>query len=176
MKRLFYVGIVAILSLGLMRCKKNNEVVENPQVAEIPPSPCALYVGDCGDQPDWSRPMGIPARITDDDWMDSTYLDSVFIHHDKLQAEYMGENQLRIVWSKYQQCMAKLVTRATLEESVIQLFYQDTAFAIAECECVYPLYFDFDSLAYGPYTIIAGGVEHLIDFQPDMDPYDYKYK
>ena len=44
MKRLFYFGIVAILSLGLVGCKKNNEVVEEPQVAEIPPSPCALYV------------------------------------------------------------------------------------------------------------------------------------
>ena len=175
MKQTIFLSLIALISLGLMGCKKNNETVEAPQVAEIPVSPCALYVGDCGDTPDWSMPMGVPARITADDRNDSLDWD-YFIHHDKLQAAYMGENQLRIVWSRYLQCQAEIVTRATLEESVIQLFYQDTASRIAECECVFPLYFDFDSLAYGLYTIIAGDVEHHIDFQEDMEQYEYEYE
>lgn len=175
MKQTIFLSLIALISLGLMGCKKNNETVEEPQVAEIPVSPCALYVGDCGDTPDWSRPMGIPARITADDRPDSINWED-FILHEKLQAAYMGENQLRIIWQKVDQCLPKIVTRATLEESVIQLFYQDTASRIAECECVFPLYFDFDSLAYGLYTIIAGDVEHHIDFQEDMEQYEYEYE
>ena len=119
--------------------------------------------------------MGIPARITADDRPDSINWED-FILHEKLQAAYMGENQLRIIWQKVDQCLPKIVTRATLEEGVIQLFYQDTASRIAECECLFPLYFDFDSLAYGLYTIIAGDVEHHIDFQEDMEQYEYEYE
>ena len=169
MKHLFYFGIVAILSLGLVGCKKNNEVVEEPQVAEIPPSPCVVYVGDCGDRPDWTKPMGIPARITDDELDPYTTPES-------LQADYMGEHQLRIIWMKKDQCAPKFKITTTIVDRTITLTCRDTASMYADCICLFPLYFDCDSLAYGPYTILAGGVEHLIDFQPDMDPYDYKYK
>ena len=91
MKQTIFLSLIALISLGLVGCKKNNETVEEPQVAEIPVSPCALYVGDCGDTPDWSRPMGIPARITDDELDPYTTPES-------LQADCMGDNQLRIIW------------------------------------------------------------------------------
>ena len=169
MKQTIFLSLIALISLGLMGCKKNNETVEEPQVAEIPVSPCALYVGDCGDTPDWSRPMGIPARITDDELDPYTTPES-------LQADCMGDNQLRIIWLRKDQCDPKFDINATLINHTITLTCQDTAYMVASCECLFPLYFDFDSLAYGTYSVIAGGVTHEIDFQRDMQPYRYEYK
>ena len=169
MKQTIFLSLIALISLGLVGCKKNNETVEEPQVAEIPVSPCALYVGDCGDTPDWSRPMGIPARITDDELDPYTTPES-------LQADCMGDNQLRIIWLRKDQCDPKFDINATLINHTITLTCQDTAYMVASCECLFPLYFDFDSLAYGTYSVIAGGVTHEIDFQRDMQPYRYEYK
>ena len=169
MKQTFFLSLIALISLGLVGCKKNNETVEEPQVAEIPVSPCALYVGDCGDKPDWNKPMGIPARITDDELDPYTTPES-------LQADCMGDNQLRIIWLRKDQCDPKFDINATLIDHTITLTCQDTAYMVASCECLFPLYFDFDSLAYGTYSVIAGGVTHEIDFQRDMQPYRYEYK
>ena len=93
-----------------------------------------------------------------------------------LQADCMGDNQLRIIWLRKDQCAPKFAIQATLNDRMITLSCQDTAYMMADCICLFPLYFDFDSLAYGTYSVIAGGVTHEIDFQPDMQPYRYEYK
>lgn len=128
-------------------------------------SPCTLYIGECGDQPDWTRPMGTPSRITDEEL--DPYSDP-----EHLQAAYMGSNQLRIVWLKIANCCPELITSATVENRTITLSCEDIGTNPCACDCFFPLYFDFDSLAYGRYTIVAGNSTHSIDFQPDMPPYD----
>jgi len=131
-------------------------------------SPCVLYVGDCGDRPDWTRPMGVPSRITDDEL--NPYSDP-----EHVQAAYMGDNQLRIIWLKIENCCPELITSASVKGRTITLSCEDIGTNPCECNCFFPLYFDFDSLAYGTYSIMADGVTHSIDFQPDMPPYDYTY-
>ena len=178
-KTFLFSLLVMMCGAMLVCCSGHNEVNlnEEPQDAtvELPPSPCVMYMGDCGDEPNFSQPLGVVARVADDepseDWEDEF---PRLI--EKIQIAPMGENQLRIVWSKINQCCPKEVTWATMDSTTIELFFQDTASWIAMCECVFPLYFDFDSLAYGPYTIIADSVEHHIDFQPDMEMYEYVYR
>ena len=171
MKRMYFiVFIVLFLVVG---CSRNNEVnvnegTEEP-ATEMQASPCAVSVGDCGDKPDWTKPKSVPARITDDELDPYTTPES-------LKADYMGEYQLRIIWMKKDQCAPKFEITTTLNDRTITLTCRDTASMYADCICIFPLYFDFDSLAYGPYTIVAGDVEHHIDFQPDMEMYEYEYK
>ena len=167
MKRISLLGLCALMATIMIGCK-NKETVTNPGNNQTV-LPCAVYVGDCGDKPDWNKPMGIPARITDDELDPYTTPES-------LQADCMGDNQLRIIWLRKDQCDPKFDINATLIDHTITLTCQDTAYMVASCECLFPLYFDFDSLAYGTYSVIAGGVTHEIDFQRDMQPYRYEYK
>ena len=160
MKHTSLLGLCALMAALLIGCK-NNETVTN--------LPCAVYVSDCGDKPDWSKPMGIPARITNDE--EDPYSES-----ESLLADCMGDNQLRIIWMKRNQCAPKFDIKAKLIDHTITLTCKDKASKVADCICIIPLYFDFDNLSYGIYSVIAGGVTHTIDFQRDMEPYKYVYK
>ena len=171
MKKSLFIVLCALMAATMISCS-NKQEVNNPANQQTPEQkvlPCAVYVGDCGDKPDWNKPMGIPARITDDELDPYTTPES-------LQADCMGDNQLRIIWLRKDQCDPKFDINSTLINHTITLTCQDTAYMVASCECLFPLYFDFDSLAYGTYSVIAGGVTHEIDFQRDMQPYRYEYK
>ena len=171
MKKSFFIGLCALMAATMISCS-NKQEVNNPANQQTPEQkvlPCAVYVGDCGDQPDWSKPMGIPARVSNNEPL-------AYDTPESLLADRMGENQLRIIWMKIDQCEPKFDINATLTDQTITLTCQDTAYMVTDCECLFPLYFDFDSLAYGLYTIIAGDVEHHIDFQEDMEQYEYEYE
>ena len=171
MKKSFFIGLCALMAAIMIGCNKNPQNVETPdnKPATQAEAACTVYVGDCGDKADWTKPMGMPARVSDDELDPYTTPES-------LEADCMGENQLRIIWMKKDQCAPKFAIQATLNERMITLSCQDTAYMMADCICLFPLYFDFDSLAYGTYSVIAGGVTHEIDFQRDMQPYRYEYK
>ena len=163
MKTKSIFGLFALMVAMMISCNKNPQNVDEPKTV----SPCAVFIGDCGDKPDWTKPMGIPARVTDEEPGEM---------QESLMADCMGENQLRIIWMKKDQCVPQFDARVTLVEKTITLICEDTASLVADCECVFPLYFDFDSLAYGTYSVVAGGVTHEIDFQQDMEPYYYEYE
>ena len=157
MKTKSIFGLCALMAATMISCS-NKQEVNNPANQQTPEQkvlPCAVYVGDCGDTDDELDPYTTP---------------------ESLEADCMGENQLRIIWMKKDQCAPKFAIQATLNDRMITLSCQDTAYMMADCICLFPLYFDFDSLAYGTYSVIAGGVTHEIDFQRDMQPYRYEYK
>lgn len=166
MKKAYLFILCAFTAALMISCNKNKQNVEEPET--VSPS-CTTYVGDCGDKPDWTKPMGTPARITDDE------LDP-YSTPESLLADCMGENRLRIIWMKKDQCAPMFDIRAVLTDRIITLTCQDTASMFADCICLFPLYFDFDSLAYGTYRVVAAGVTHTIDFRPDMQPYSYDYE
>ena len=145
MKQISLLVLCAMMATIMIGCK-NKETVTNPGNNQTV-LPCAVYVGDELD------PYTTP---------------------ESLQADCMGDNQLRIIWLRKDQCDPKFDINATLINHTITLTCQDTAYMVASCECLFPLYFDFDSLAYGTYSVIAGGVTHEIDFQRDMQPYRYE--
>ena len=156
------------MAVVLVGCKSRQDV-NNPETTPQSRVDCGLYIGECGERPDWDKPMEAPARFTEDELDPYTTPES-------LEADCVGENQLRIIWMKKDQCDPEFEVSAILEGDTITLSCRDTAWMIADCICIFPLYFDFDSLAYGIYNIVVDSMTHTIDFQADMEPYKYEYE
>lgn len=151
MRNQYLFLLILVLFLG---CKH-----EEPKPVLHPAVKLAL--GDCGDKIDLSRPMAVPARITQEGEPD---LRNYVVY------AYMGPNQLRIVYHVVENCDAHIRMDVDVKGTQILIDYTATGTA-ANCICEYPLYYDFTEFPYyDKYMLNIKGKEYLLRFQPDIQP------